>query len=296
MKHAHEEDGRLMAYVDGELLAEDARGVETHLSGCPDCALETTRLRAQRGRVQAALSRVDVDVSAASGRVRERLRLARDAAPSGPSTEHLRPAGKPADSRDVPGHPGGATPAARRMAPPARRWLLRTRALQAALFVLFMAGGAAALVPGSPLRRWLGGAREESAAAPALMRAPEPEGAVPAASSEPVRLSALPVEGRLRVSLELPVGTELSVAIAEGERATVFAEPDPATRFTSAPGVLQAAVAGGSVRVELPRGAADVSLEVNGQLYLRAQAGELRFTQPATDSSDVEYSFRIRQR
>jgi hypothetical protein len=280
----HEEDGRLMAYVDGELLAEDAHAVENHLGRCADCALATSRLRNEKERVRRALSDVDVDAGAAYRRVGDRLRQSRAGAVGNPSRD-----ADPVRSR------GSAIPA--RARPGAARgvasWLRRTRALQAALFVLFMAGGAAAVMPGSPLRRWLVGSADEAvapASAPARLQAPE----AAAQAAEPVSLSAAPSGGRLRVALELPAGTELRIVLAEGERATVSANPD--TRFTSAEGVLEAVVSGGSVRVEFPRGAADASLEVNGELYVRAQGGDVRFTAPAADSSDAEVSFRIRER
>ena len=285
----HEEDGRLMAYVDGELVAEDARAVEIHVGDCPDCALATSRLRAEKARVRSTLSAVDVDVAAASRRVRERLRQRTRAAADESSrlrqsaaSSHPRPATvSPAQPRAVPSARGRASGFP-------RRWILRTRTLQAALFVLFMAGGAAALVPGSPLRRWLQRDGSEAASTPARMQAPVEVAPLPQSS-----VSAVPAGGRLRIVLELPAGTELRVVPVNGERATVFADTE--TRFTSAEGVIEAAVTGGAVRVELPRGAGDASLEVNGQLYVRAQGGELRFTVPAADSSDAEVSFRIRE-
>jgi hypothetical protein len=279
----HEEDGRLMAYVDGELFAEDARAVEAHLGRCPDCALATSRLRTERGRVQSALPEVDVDAGAAYRRVRERLR----------QHEEAGKANRAGGTDSV--HSRAPTPLPQRAAPSRGTvgWLRRTRALQAALFVLFMAGGAAAVMPGSPLRRWLvgpGSDTVEPEAATVRMQASEEAAPAP----EPVSISAAPSGGRLRVSLQLPAGTELRVVLAEGERATVTANPD--TRFTSAEGVLEAAVSGGPVRVEFPRGAANASLEVNGELYVSAQGGDVRFTAPAADSSDAEVSFRIRER
>jgi hypothetical protein len=94
------------------------------------------------------------------------------------------------------------------------------------------------------------------------------------------------------VSLNLPPGTDLRVVLVEGDRATLFANPN--TRFRSADGVLEATVPAGPVRVELPRGEVDVSLEVGGRLYVRAHNGDLLLGAPATDSSDAEFSFRIR--
>jgi hypothetical protein len=92
--------------------------------------------------------------------------------------------------------------------------------------------------------------------------------------------------------MALPAGTDLRVVFVDGERATVFA--DPGTRFRSADGSIEADVTGGSVRVELPRGAMDASLTVGGEPYVRVRNGEIQTTVPAADSSAAEISFRIR--
>jgi anti-sigma factor RsiW len=288
----HEEDGRLMAYVDGELRAEDARAVETHVEECPDCALATSRLRVQKASVGATLSQIDVDAAPAARRVRGRLRQLAEAGARGPTSHRdgeLAASAPPAAARGTPLPREAAPTRPTTIGSPKRHWFLRARALQAALFVLFMAGGAAAVVPGSPLRRWLQQGNGEGASTPALMETSSEEVRAP----EPASLSAVAAGGRLRIVLRLPAGTELRVVPVDGARATVSANPD--TRFTSAEGVLEADVSGGVVRVELPRGVTDASLEVNGELYDRAQGGEVHFTAPAADSSDAEVSFRIRE-
>jgi anti-sigma factor RsiW len=267
----HEEDGRLMAYLDGELSATDAGALEAHLGSCADCKESASRLRAESGRVREALPELDVDATGATRRVRERL------------AQH---------AREIPAVAPSRTPL--RTSHPARRpsWIRRSRVLQAALFVLFVAGGASAVVPGSPLHRWLMGGGPETdptASTPALMRAPAAEST---AEQPQQSLSAQPAGGRLRVSLQLPAGTELSVVFVDGERATVHANAD--TNFLTADGLLQARVVSGPVRVELPRGAADVSLEVGSEPYLRMQNGQVTFREPVADSSDAEFKFRIR--
>jgi anti-sigma factor RsiW len=256
----HEDEGRLMAYVDGELARADADAVEAHLGRCTECARSATRLRAEEERIRRGLSQVDV--ASAQRRVRERLL----------------------------GHARGPRAAPPHRAPVRRpHWLRRNYALQAALFVLFLAGGASALVPGSPLRRLL---ERESDGDPSPPPALTPQSEEAAVALEQVSVSAAPAAGRLRVSLNLPPGTDLRVVLVEGDRATLFANPN--TRFRSADGVLEATVPAGPVRVELPRGEVDVSLEVGGRLYVRAHNGDLLLGAPATDSSDAEFSFRIR--
>jgi hypothetical protein len=253
-----------MAYLDGELAPSDARAVEAHLGACAVCAREAEGLRGGRDRLRAALHdpAADAEARAAAPRVRERLRR-RSSAPY-----PVPPARRPPASRPLP-------------------WARRSRILQAALFVLFLAGGASALVPGSPLRRWIEGSSAPQERAPAPL-SPPPQ----AAEAPQVSLSAAPAGGALRVVLDLPSGTELRVSLVDDGRATVFAAPD--TRFRSAEGLLEASVAQGSVRVELPRGGTDVSLEVGGEVYLRIRDGRLDLPVPATDSSAAELSFRIR--
>jgi hypothetical protein len=78
----------------------------------------------------------------------------------------------------------------------------------------------------------------------------------------------------------------------DGERATVHANPD--TQFLSGDGLIRGTVLSGPVRVELPRAAADVSLEVGGQPYLTMQNGQVTFSAPAADSTDAKFTFRIK--
>jgi anti-sigma factor RsiW len=275
----HEEEGTLLAYLDGELVGDTAGGVEAHLTACDACRESAERLRGERTQVRAALESVPVDAGAAALRVRERLRARHPELAAPVATPRVAPRVTPARS----------TPPRRQPAGTPVRWRLRTRLLQAAVLVLFVSGGAAALVPGSPLRRWLeGGAVASPESAPLRIDAPAPL----ATQSAQVSLGATAVGGRLRVAVELPAGTDLRVVFVDGERATVTA--DAATRFRSAEGVLEAEVPGGPVRVELPRGAEDVSLTVGGELYVRVRNGEVQSTVPAADSSDAEISFRIR--
>src|SRR5690606_38720462 len=116
---------------------------------------------------------------------------------------------------------------------------LRARLAQAAVLVLLLAGGAAALLPGPPVRRPLGGV--DAGTGPLAPDAP----AIAAQESE-MGVRADPAAGRLRVALDLPPGTPLSVSFVDGERAGVFAAPG--ARFRSADGELEAAVSEGPVR------------------------------------------------
>lgn len=264
---SHEGEGRLTAYVDGELSAAEAEAVERHLSACVACRGDADALRSGRQRVRAALSDHELDRATVEAARRVRARLA--ARPHGAGPRSTGSAGRSA-----------ALPLV---------WASRSPLLKAALFVLFIAGGAAALVPGSPLRSWIeGGGSEPAEAPPAIV--PQMEEARPEAAQ--AVLSARPANGSLRVSLDLPDGTDLRVTFVDGDRAMLFAQPE--TRFTSGEGILEATVTGGSVHVQLPRGVPEVSLLVGGEVYLTMQSGRFDLTVPAVDSSDAELSFRIR--
>ena len=47
----HPGEAQLDAYLDGELAADDARELETHLAQCPECA----RFRGERLKLRAAI-------------------------------------------------------------------------------------------------------------------------------------------------------------------------------------------------------------------------------------------------
>jgi anti-sigma factor RsiW len=47
---------RISAYADGELDAEEVRGVEAHLAGCTECARELALIRALGGAMKVSLA------------------------------------------------------------------------------------------------------------------------------------------------------------------------------------------------------------------------------------------------
>ena len=120
--------GALLALIDGELDAADARALEAHVAQCGECATRLASLRAATDFTTSVLAAYDV------------------AAPSAPSR-------------------------AIRIAARARE--LRSRFAAAAVLVLFLAAGAAALVPGSPVREWLETLFTDEPTAPAPMPARE---------------------------------------------------------------------------------------------------------------------------
>jgi anti-sigma factor RsiW len=262
---AHGDVAQLTAYLDGELAAAASGALERHLEGCLECRRIVEQLAAQRERVRAVLASLDVDGAVAAARAAAHLRQHRAAAAP------RRPAAAPAIPRSrfqrVLAH--------------------RRQLLQAAVFVLFIAGGVSALVPGSPLRRMLVGGESPQEVVPALA----PPSTMQAERAPEMRVRAAGAAGRLRVALQLPSGAELMVSLVEGDSAAVVAPVDASV--SGSDGLLEASAQSGPVRVDLPRAVADVSLEVGGQLYLRVRDGALDVTVPATTRSDSEVSFRI---
>ena len=61
---SHEEEGRLTAYLDGELDAAEGEAVERHLTACAECRSAVEALRSGRERLRAALSTPELDRAA----------------------------------------------------------------------------------------------------------------------------------------------------------------------------------------------------------------------------------------
>lgn len=271
----HQDEGRLMAYLDGELAAGDARAVEEHVERCTPCRDALAAVREGRAVVREALALADSPAPA--GRVRAAV-LARAGAVGSPPYAPPWP-GRPGEPRSS-GDP-------RRWAGARAAWAQRGRLAQAAVLVLLLAGGAAALVPGSPLRRWV--------TELAVSEAPAPAESVATTAEEPdpeVMVRVGSAGGRIRILLqELPTGTEVLVRLVEGDRAAVFA-PQGA-RFSSGDGLLEAEVPRGPVRVEIPRAVAEVSLRIGDRIYLTARAGSVEVAAPTAERTGTEIQFRV---
>jgi hypothetical protein len=264
---AHGDVGRLTAYLDGQLASEELGVVARHLGSCRDCQDAVERLTAQKARMSAALATLDIDCAAAADRALAEVRARRAAM-----------------SERAP------VPLVRKRSGVDRFLANRRQLLQAAVFVLFVAGGVSALVPGSPLRRMLGGGEVEEApqeVVPTLA----PPAAVQAERVPEMRVRAGASQGALRVALQLASGSELVVALVAGDSAAVVVPVDANVRGSE--GLLEATAPTGPVRVDLPSGVPDVSLEVGGQVYLRVRGGLLDVIAPTTGRSDTQVSFRI---
>jgi hypothetical protein len=133
---------------------------------------------------------------------------------------------------------------------------------KAATFLL-LATGALSALPGSPLREFISG-RESGAPAPSAL--------APAVSVEPVGMRMLVEDGSVVVELEqVPSGTSIEIQWLSGPAVTVRAAPG--SSFASAEGLLRATITGGPVMIELPESASEVSLSVNGRMYMQRSPG-----------------------
>lgn len=250
----HLDDGVLRAWIDRE-LGDDAARVTTHIEGCDHCRARVNELRRAEVVVRDALALLD-------GPVPHELAWARvTAGARAPRSTH---------GPRRPRRAGGFDP------PLAR----------AAGIALLCAGGvAAATIPGSPLRSlWM-----DSAAAPT----------VDAASAEMAPLAApaleagirAPTSASVRIELSAPAGTGVEV-IAVDERAGVFGAPS--AEFSAGEGWLRAAVTEGSVRIEVPRGAAS-DIEINGAVVAVFRDGAFqRAPAEAAGGDDGSLRFEVR--
>lgn len=259
----HLDDGQLLALRDDPHLVDDER--RAHLGSCPTCvqALEASRRRGDDvAHALGALDHGSWNLHAARERVR--LRVSQAAA------------------REA----GAVSLPARRARTAA--WTLS----RAAGLVLLAAGGAAAL-PGSPLRTWIHErfTREAAPPAPAAVEAATAAPAVEAEAEEVgVRLpvTAGPLTVVLRGAAE---GTEVRVRWIPGREAAVLAPVG--SRFTSGEGRVDATLAPGVVRVELPEGVSPVLLEADGRTLLRVTDSGVEVTGPVLSRSAGGITFRI---
>jgi hypothetical protein len=246
------DEGRLLAYLDGELEGDDRAEVAAWLDASDEARAalaEVERRRSVVARAVASLETPAPDVEAARARVMRRGSAAR---------------------------PG---------------WWSRARLAQAAVLVLLLgAAGVSAAVPGSPLGAWLRSVFTDTPAAPAGA-APEgvvPEAEAEGPTDE-MGLRVRPAAGVLDVALSgVPADREVVVVLVDSDHGAVYAGR---ATFRSGAGRIEAAVdaaGAGPVRVEIPRSVASATLRVDGRVWLRKRGERLDFPGPtARVSSDT---------
>jgi Putative zinc-finger len=252
----HLGEGTLQEMLDGELPPGARAGVEAHLASCPACAGQLAELRGLTERTSALLGLVE----AAPPVLAAQAAFARQR------------------------RSGGALYHARRALP------------RAAVLVLAVAGAAAAaVIPGSPVREWVGALRvpERAPEAPVQQRAPAPAPAEPEAA--PRVISILASEGKVRVVVSAS-SPELRVRarLVPGAKAQVTATGAATTaHFRTGPGRIELVGAGpGEVVVTLPADAQAAFVEVNGRVVAAKEGDQLRSLAPRVAGSAAEPVFR----
>lgn len=261
------EDGRLLAYLDGELSASERASVERLLGEDPEARARLEHVRRRARTVELALAGEAVPIPD-RGRIRHAVR--RQVGEVGRSPE---------PDLDETGPDRG------------RGWTTRRRLAQAAVLVLLFAAGASAAVPGTPVHAWLQellptdpvetGIRSEGVAAE------PPEGS---AGSRQVGVRVSPAEGRLVVVLTgRDADSEIEVRLVDGPRGGVFASQG--TEFSSGAGRIDAELADGPVRVEIPSAATEATVRVDGVVYLEKRGAAVELPGPGAETDGDGFLF-----
>jgi hypothetical protein len=171
---------------------------------------------------------------------------------------------------------------------------------RAAMLLLALAGVAAAVVPGSPVRlaleatiaRVAAGLQNEPGPEPAPVPAPPLAAPVP---TESMGMAILPADGRVRVLLHTPTGAvDVQVRLVDGPRArveTTTVQPD--VRLRSAAGRIEViGLTAGDVLIDIPRQVAQATVEIGGVLHVFKEGQRLQLAGPAGTDSGETVRFR----
>jgi hypothetical protein len=125
--------------------------------------------------------------------------------------------------------------------------------------LLLLTAGAAYALPGSPVRDWI---------SPSATHDDESAGVTGPRAPEPLGIEVDVPDGRIRITLRGMIAeSELEVVWLDTPTARISAALG--SSYSLAEGHLQATVTAGPVRVEIPRGASMISIEVNGRMVLQ---------------------------
>jgi len=256
---AHPDEGTIRAFLDGE-AGGDGPALRAHLAECSRCAAVAAEQEETLSVLSDGLSLLDVPPAPA--RVRSRLR------------DLDQETGK--RHRLLPGP--GSLP-------------------KAASVAVFLTVGAAAALPGSPVRDWFRAGWDAllttgSSGPEATLSAPPPVAPDVTATGDLEMVGAsLPLKDRA-VTVRIhgrEDGAGIRVLLVDDAQVGVFARMG--TRFRTETGLIEAQAAPGPVTVEIPRDAGQVEVFVDGVLFLRQQGGETTVLGPVTSRAPHEILF-----
>lgn len=231
----HVEQGKLQAYLDGEVGAAASADIENHLSICAACAAELTQLKSAAQLFAAALRGIDVPAPARQAPAPQVFALpgrARRPAMAFARAAMLILGVAALASATIPGSP-------------VRDWL--TNALRGIGILQEPAVKPAAV---------------EQQAAPATAPAPVPEAS----------LSLDPAGGNVLVVIKTSGAIAgVHVKLVDGPKALVRASGAAAgARFRTGPGRIEiTGVTGGEVNVDIPKSALGARVEVDGKVIFQ---------------------------
>lgn len=275
-------EGRIQAFLDDEMDAEARRAFIGQMARDDALAAAVRSQRARIARVQAALDAAQealpqptpghTDHVLRTVLARVRAPQVRDATP-GPvlraheGADDVQEARAQARGRGQPGAAG---------------------LVKAAGLLLFATGVAAATIPGSPVRTWLGELGEASVEGTATETA-APESPVSADDPERmgIRLPATATE--LQVVIAAPLSEPLRIAVVDEPMLEVMA--GAGTAFATSEGRIEIHEPRGAVTVSIPRSAGNVSVRVGGSVFLRKNGDRVEVLHEGVDTLPSEFVF-----
>lgn len=269
---SHPSEARLVAYLDGELDRDERAVVSRHLPGCAVCSRTMAELRRTAAAFSEAVDSLQPPPSEATAGQARRRAAGRHAGPA-------ETGAAAASTEDGGDSPFGMSTATR---------------IAASLVVLL---GAAAALPGSPVRSWIDASVQQVQAIfggeekpPAAEEIEEPGPDRPDVEDRSgVAVSAS--GGSISITLsDVPRSTSIQVRLVHGPEAGVW---NAGGAYRTAPGRIEVtAPASDALLVEMPRPVSRVRLEVNGRLVAVKRDGVLDVRIPDVEVRDGEFTFR----
>lgn len=255
MTMEHPSDGRLLAYLDGELPPAVRERVSEHIGRCGACAAEVEELTRIVSHVSDGLSALDRPA---------------------PDTAYADVVRRASSSQTASG----------------LRW---RRMARTAAAVVVLLGGVAAAVPGSPLRAWIERSVDEvarlfRAEEPSPSGQAAEEGTAAGEADDLTGVAVALSDGRIRVDVHrLAPETVVRVRTVEEPHAAVWG----GSQYRTSSGRVEVMDATGKeLRVDLPRSADRALVTVEGVEVARLEGGRLVPLTSPVDSSESSYTFR----